>query len=214
MKRVSEKQVDKPDVKSRLLEAGIRLFAENGYTRTSVREIVAQAGVTKPVLYYYFKNKAGLLNAILDRVAEEQEALIEEALKTPGSVLDRLMHLYRKLYMGVLENQVLFKMIHKLVFGPPQGIPEFDYEQFHVRTAHAIKVIYAEGLAKNEVIETNADDMAVLFLSLLDFCIHMDCMLPELRDPERPERLLRLAIRGLDRTLTQQCGRQHKNESF
>jgi AcrR family transcriptional regulator len=40
-------------------------FARKGYDRTSVQEIVAAAGVTKPVLYYYFRNKEGLYLELL-----------------------------------------------------------------------------------------------------------------------------------------------------
>ena len=42
------------------LSAARELFARKGYSGTSVREIVAAADVTKPVLYYYFRNKEGL----------------------------------------------------------------------------------------------------------------------------------------------------------
>jgi len=47
---------DSPELKTkeRLLETAIGMFAEKGYAGTSVREIVEQAGVSKPVLYYYF----------------------------------------------------------------------------------------------------------------------------------------------------------------
>ena len=42
-----------------------RLFAERGYDATSVREIVEAAGVAKPTLYYYFRSKEGLAQALL-----------------------------------------------------------------------------------------------------------------------------------------------------
>ena len=58
--------------RKRLMVSAIGLFAEKGYASTSVREIVARAGVTKPVLYYYFKNKEGLLRSILDWASELQ----------------------------------------------------------------------------------------------------------------------------------------------
>ena len=40
-----------------ILQAAVRLFARKGYEATSTREIVEAAGVTKPMIYYYFKNK-------------------------------------------------------------------------------------------------------------------------------------------------------------
>ncbi len=42
-----------------------RLFAERGYDATSVREIVEAAGVAKPTMYYYFRSKEGLAQALL-----------------------------------------------------------------------------------------------------------------------------------------------------
>ena len=96
-----------------------------------------------------------------------------------------------------MENQNLFKMIDNLVFGPRQGAPDYDLEQYHRRMIDAIKAIYMKGLARGEVKEENADDVAIVILSLLDFSFHMEYVYPNSSDPERPERLLRLAFRGL-----------------
>ena len=52
-------------IANKLLEAAVRLFAHKGYPATSTREIVEAAGVTKPMLYYYFQSKEGLLAAAL-----------------------------------------------------------------------------------------------------------------------------------------------------
>jgi len=193
----SKKRINGNNARERLLEAGTALFAERGYAGTFVRAIVARAGVTKPVLYYYFRSKEGMFYTILDGAAEQQEVILTEALKAPGTVLDRLIFLYRRIYEGLIENQNLFKMIHNLVFGPRQGAPDYDLEQYHRRMVDAIKTIYLEGLAQGEVKEADADQVAILVLSLLDFCLHMEYVHPESSGSERPESLLRLAFRGL-----------------
>src|ERR1700691_3525680 len=48
-----------------IARAGARLFAERGYDATSVREIVEAAGVAKPTLYYYYRSKERLAQALL-----------------------------------------------------------------------------------------------------------------------------------------------------
>ncbi len=88
-------------------------------------------------------------------------------------------------------------MIHNLVFGPPQGVPEYDFERYHRRMLDAIKKIYLEGISRQEVMGEDADDVAVLVLSLIDFCLHLDYLHPESQDPQRPERLLRLTFDGI-----------------
>ncbi|MBW2208934.1 MAG: helix-turn-helix transcriptional regulator, partial [Deltaproteobacteria bacterium] len=59
-KRFKGRKPEEQDARAVLLEAATALFAQKGYAGTSVREIVERAGVTKPVLYYYFENKEGL----------------------------------------------------------------------------------------------------------------------------------------------------------
>lgn len=49
-----------------ILKAAAKLFAARGYDDVSVREIVEAAGVTKPVLYYYFKHKEGVARALIE----------------------------------------------------------------------------------------------------------------------------------------------------
>jgi len=184
--------------RTRLLEAGVKLFSEKGYANTSVREIVGLAGVSKPILYYYFKSKEGMFRSILDYALRQQEHMLAEVLKKPGSVLDRLIYLYRIMYRALMEDRNLFKLIHNLIFGPHQEADRGGLEQYHRRIADAIKTIYLEGLAKGEVKEASPDEVAFLVLGLLDFCTHLDYVHPELLDQKRPERLLRLAFFGLN----------------
>jgi TetR/AcrR family transcriptional regulator len=196
----AQKKRDPESARARLLEVAIALFAEKGYASTSVREIVALAGVTKPVLYYYFKSKEGIFRAILDSAAAQQEGILAEVLEAPGTALERIIYLYRRIYEGVVENQNLFKMIHNLIFGPPQGTPEYDFEQYQRGMADTIKIIYREGLAKHEVDEADQEEVALLVLGLTEFCFHTYYLYPGSLDPGTPERLIRLAFKGLARS--------------
>jgi AcrR family transcriptional regulator len=185
------------NARQRILETATDLFAEKGYTGTYVREIVEKAGVSKPVLYYYFQSKEGLFYAILEWAADVQHKILNEIVEVSGPVLDRFLYLYRRTYEGIHEYHSLYKMIHSLINGPPQGAPEYDYSKYQHRMFNAIKRIYAEGLSTGEVKKTDADEVAFLVLSLIDFCLNMDEVMPELADAQRPERLLRLAFQGL-----------------
>ena len=192
-----KKKSDEHGAKISLLMAGIALFAEKGYASTAVREIVALAGVTKPVLYYYFQNKEGLFRAILDAAAERQKEVMAEALGMTGTVLERITFLYRRIYQELAENRDLFRMIHNMIFGPPQGVPPYDAEKYHEQMLEAVKTIYRQGLERGEVISTDLDEAAMMVVGLTDYCFHLDYLHPENMDPERTERLLLLAFRGL-----------------
>jgi AcrR family transcriptional regulator len=60
--------------REQLLQVGRSLFAERGFEATSVEEIAAKAGVSKPVVYEHFGGKEGLYAVIVDR---EMRRLLE-----------------------------------------------------------------------------------------------------------------------------------------
>jgi AcrR family transcriptional regulator len=197
MKPKQDIQALEPNARERLLETATELFAEKGYASTSVREIVDRAGVSKPVLCYYFQGKEGLFYAILEWAADVQQEILNEIFTASGTVLDRFIYFYRRVSEGVAEYQNLYKMIHGLMYGPPQGAPEYDFPKYQRHMFDAVKRIYTNGLTSGEVKAADEDEVAFLVLSLIDFSLNMNQVLPEMADPQRPERLLRLAFQGL-----------------
>jgi AcrR family transcriptional regulator len=187
------------NARERLLETATELFAEKGYAGTSVREIVEKAGVSKPVLYYYFKSKEGLFYAILEWASGVQQNILNEIFEARGTVLERFIFLYRRVYEGIQQYKSLYIMIHGLIYGPPEGVPEYDFASYQRHMLDAVKRIYAEGVSSGEIRKVDAEEVAFLVLGLMDFSLNMDMILPELADSQRPERLLRLAFQGLSK---------------
>src|ERR1051326_8259135 len=62
---VSAARSETNEVARHIARVAARLFAGQGYDATSVRTIVEAAGVTKPTLYYHFRSKEGLAQALL-----------------------------------------------------------------------------------------------------------------------------------------------------
>ena len=69
-----------PPAASSFCEVGRSLFAERGFEATSVEEIAAKAGVSKPVVYEHFGGKEGLYAVIVDREMQKLLGMVEGAL--------------------------------------------------------------------------------------------------------------------------------------
>jgi AcrR family transcriptional regulator len=65
--------------REQLVEVGRSLFAERGFDATSIEEIAARAGVSKPVVYEHFGGKEGLYAVVIDR---EMSALLTRITST------------------------------------------------------------------------------------------------------------------------------------
>ena len=71
--------------REQLISVSRSLFAARGYEGTSVEEIAAKAGVSKPVVYEHFGGKEGLYAVVVDREMSKLLAAITGALTSTGS---------------------------------------------------------------------------------------------------------------------------------
>lgn len=105
-------------VPQRLLAAATRLFAEQGYDRTSVQEIVEAAGVTKGALYHYFGSKDDLLHEVYGRVLRLQQERLDAFADAAAPVEQRLREAAADVVVTSIENlddtKIFFRSMHHL----------------------------------------------------------------------------------------------------
>ncbi len=85
--------------RERLLHAALALFAQQGFAKTSTREIAEAAGTNLAAIKYYFGDKAGLYRAVFFELQSAPEAEIERFGGAQLSLRDAL----RGLYIGLIE---------------------------------------------------------------------------------------------------------------
>jgi AcrR family transcriptional regulator len=78
------------DTKEKIMETAAKLFAEQGYAATSLRQIIAEAGVNLAAVHYHFGSKEELLDELVHRraepVNEERMARLERLESQPEGV--------------------------------------------------------------------------------------------------------------------------------
>jgi AcrR family transcriptional regulator len=102
------------DVKTRILDAAKRLFAQKGFEATSVRQICEEAGANVALVSYHFGGKEKLLYAIFDRVFSREDLYAEiDAIKDPVERLSRLVEGF--LHFAHQEKEVLAILMHEIL---------------------------------------------------------------------------------------------------
>src|SRR5262249_2309410 len=107
-----------------------RLFAQNGYDATSVREIVDAAGVAKPTLYYYFRSKEGLAQALLTVPLADLVADVRKAVSTVEDPVVGLEHVIEAQYNFCREDPDRARFIYALLYGPTGAEVAGEIEPF------------------------------------------------------------------------------------
>jgi AcrR family transcriptional regulator len=109
---MSTSQSPRTDTRVRIIAVALELFSEQGYEKTSLREIADRLGVTKAALYYHFKTKDDIVHGIVETMAapiDETIAWGEEQDWSPA-VRDELI---RRFAAGMAERAPLLRFFHE-----------------------------------------------------------------------------------------------------
>jgi AcrR family transcriptional regulator len=115
-----ETQVSTP-IAEEILQAAVGLFARKGFEATSTREIVEAAGVTKPMLYYYFKSKEGLCEAVLARFLSQFYSRLRAVIDEQRSPRDALVEVVWVHLDYCRANRDFAKFFYSVFFGPDEN---------------------------------------------------------------------------------------------
>ncbi|MEU9669009.1 TetR/AcrR family transcriptional regulator [Streptomyces bobili] len=106
------KQRRRGNTRQRIQDVALDLFAEQGYEKTSLREIAEQLDVTKAALYYHFKTKEEIIVSIFTDLTKPIEDLIEWGRSQPHT-LDTKQELLRRYSRALNEAAPFFRFMQE-----------------------------------------------------------------------------------------------------
>jgi len=134
--------------KQKILDTAERLFADSGYTGTSMRQIIANAGVNLAAIHYHFGSKEELLDGVVARragpVNEERLVLLENAVAAakgrPLTVEEVLEALLRPMVAVARQNEQFVRFMGRLFMeGLMPHIAKRHFHQVMVRFIGALR---------------------------------------------------------------------------
>ena len=148
-----------------LLDTARAAFTAQGYAAASTGEIVRQAGVTRGALYYHFRDKAALFEAVFDEVRGEHIQALRTAMATAeGDDWQRLMT-----WVGLTLERILDPSVRRIVYIDGPAVLDWSSEQ---RRAPAIALIrdliaplMATGVIERLPLDTLARQIWALFFN-------------------------------------------------
>ena len=190
-----------PSSRQRLLQAAAEVFERKGYASASVREIVEHAGVTKPVLYYYFGSKEGLLLAILETGARDLAAAVAGAGAHAGTIRERIDHVCMAVHTLICARSSEMRVSHAAYFSATEHVPTFDFRQFDRTIVSELERLVRQGIESGELRPMSSADAALAILGVLVLSIDQEVLRRDDRlDEAGLHRVLDLVFDGLRRT--------------
>ncbi len=129
-----------------ILNAATEVISRKGYAGSSIREICAVAGVTKPVLYYHFRNKGHLFQELMvDSFGYYLKALLR-ASNLRGDFRSRLVHMTYNDLHAARADPARMRFLLRMAFAPEEQMPPFNIVREMEKQRQVIAGVLEEGL--------------------------------------------------------------------
>jgi AcrR family transcriptional regulator len=99
------------NTRQRIQDVALELFAEQGYEKTSLREIAERLDVTKAALYYHFKTKEEIIVSLFEDLTRPIEDLIEWGRSQPHTLATK-QEVVRRYSRVLADAEPLFRFMH------------------------------------------------------------------------------------------------------
>ncbi|MCU0783477.1 MAG: TetR/AcrR family transcriptional regulator [Verrucomicrobia bacterium] len=140
------------ETRQKILRAALKRFAHAGYSAASVQQIVADAKVSKPTLYYYFRDKAALFQALVNEAHDERYHLMREAVGRVAGFRDQLVEILAVVFEYFRENRELMRISLATAFAAPGEMPPgLRYLDRCERNFEFIHTLMKDALARGEL---------------------------------------------------------------
>ncbi|QKY68372.1 TetR/AcrR family transcriptional regulator [Lentibacillus sp. CBA3610] len=151
-----------------IFQTGLKLFAENGYSKTTIKDIAQEAGVSFGTVFTYYENKAALLRACVTEPLQEfrqhmlaaREELESMTFETFNNLVDR--------HIGLFMEKEQYLRVVQYVIGQPERFDEMEVlDEFADEFRSFTKSIVETGMDKGFLPESNPEEVSYGYLAFL-----------------------------------------------
>jgi AcrR family transcriptional regulator len=187
------------ETRQHILRAALKHFANAGYAATSVQQIVGTAKVSKPALYYHFRDKAALFGALVNEAHDGRFRVVQEAAARatdfPGQLREVLVALFDYFSKNRELTRIAFSTAYAAPGEVPPGLCHPDKCRRNLEFIHAlIKRAQAAGELDNRF---DSRELAYGFYGQTNFYITAHLLMPGFRaNRKAAERVVELFLAG------------------
>lgn len=167
------------EAERRILASALTCFAAYGYDATSIRDIVAAAGVTAPTLYHYCRTKRDLFARLLEATCAGPLALWEQVTPTAGDWRTLLTRFAAESFALARADVRLPRLLFQSTYGPPlpevaELLRDLAGRRFAI-VVRLVRVGLATGAVSPWAAAGGAEGLALAFCCLVDQHINLLC---------------------------------------
>jgi AcrR family transcriptional regulator len=173
----------KHESKNHILATALAVFAEKGFAKASMNDIVRASGLSKGGVYWHFKSKDDLITAIFDHFFVEQLALLDEMLAGEGTAVAKLTQLASIAGQSVaaMASQFPTPLEFYALAAREAGLQTLLQTHFQNYEAEIASLV-EQGIANGELRSVDSQAAAKTIIALFEGLLLIWAISPELID--------------------------------
>ncbi|HEY5296725.1 MAG TPA: TetR/AcrR family transcriptional regulator [Verrucomicrobiae bacterium] len=187
------------ETRRQILRAALKHFANAGYAATSVQQIVGDAKVSKPALYYHFRDKAALFAALVNEAHDERFQVVQKAAAGEKNIRSQLREILVALFDYFQKNRELTRIAFSTAYAASGELPAgLCYNDKCKRNLEFIHTLIQRAQAAGEL-DNHFDswELAYGFYGQTNFYITAHLLMPKFRaNRKAAERVVELFLVG------------------
>lgn len=162
--RYQRRKEDRPQ---EITEAALEAFAEKGYAATRVEEVAKRAGVSKGLLYLYFKTKEELFKAVVKSVVIRRVDQLIDTIETTELSSEDFIRGPLLSLMKQIPGSPIAIVIRLLISEGPRhpDLVDYYYENVVAKGLAAITAFVERGIERGEFRKSEITELPQLFLA-------------------------------------------------
>jgi AcrR family transcriptional regulator len=188
------------ETRAHILDVARREFFAKGYASASINAIVGATSVSKPTVYYHFKSKAALFEALVveafDRYIEHRGASVDPE----ASAADQIVEAIAADFRFCLEQPELCRFALAMVFALPEENP-VDFHAILDRDHAVYREMIERGVERGELACTNPAEAALALQGTITINVMSFLKMghpPEFLSAERARQIAAVLLAGFE----------------
>ena len=193
----------RPDVseerRGQIIEAALACFTRKGYANTTIDDIVAESGLSKGAIYWYFKSKDDVFQAAFTSMFEAVGAESMTAFMACETAAEKLRFGTRTMVDLARDIEGYFALIVEF-WAQSENRDEVMgfWAEMLTQYQQVIAAIFESGIQSGEFRKVDADALAWMIMTAYDGLAAYDMMIPNLDMDKISETFIEALLKGLE----------------
>jgi AcrR family transcriptional regulator len=194
----------RPDVseerRNQIIESAIKVFAREGFANTRMEDVASESGLSKGLLYWYFKSKEDIIIAIADLLFSAEFRKMQNLLiegQTSRDCLENFLEIFIKDLQMILKLSPVIYEFYALAFR--NSTVRRVMHEYLQRFITIMEPIISQGMERGEFMPGNARQVTIAIGACFEGTLLLWSYAPDMIQPEQQlHASLAILIRGLE----------------